>query len=231
MPPKKPAAEYMQEWRIYKVLHGSVPCEQPGTADYSLAHRIRKARRRGVFNSEEMAELDAEKPSKGDCSSLDTGRPAKKSKSKNECPLTTTGQHVEEALAASGQDSGVRPQARSPGKRSTPDCEGSAEIAPFLKANKRAKNSDVSIREGLFFDPQQGAWCGMHALNNFLLNGRMVEQQDCRDAARLVCSHLSQAREGDEEPISNRLDPATGRLSIDATPLPSQPHASSLSTP
>ena len=91
--------------------------------------------------------------------SLVTGRLAKKSKSKNECPLNTAGQDAEEALAASGQDSGVRPQARSPGKRSTPDGQGNAEIAPFLKANKRAKIPDVTIREGLFFDPQQGAWC------------------------------------------------------------------------
>ena len=77
-----------------------------------------------MFNSEEMAELDAEKPSKGDCSSLDTGRPAKKSKSKNESSFTTTGQHAEEASAASGQDSDVRPQARSLGKRSTPEGGG-----------------------------------------------------------------------------------------------------------
>ena len=92
---------------------------------------------------------------------------------------------------------------------------GKAESAPAPKANKRSKTSDSTILEGLFFNPQQGARCGMHVLNNFLLKGRMVEQQDCRAAARLVRSQLSQAREGDEEPISNHLDPATGWLSID----------------
>ena len=75
--------------------------------------------------------------------------------------------------------------------------------------------SEVSLRGGLFFDSQQGNWCGMHALNNYCLNGRLVQQQDCRDAARLVARRLTDARTGDVEPISNHLDPHTGWLSID----------------
>ena len=41
-------------------------------------------------------------------------------------------------------------------------------------------------REGLFFEAQEGGWCGMHALNNFCLQGRMIGRQDCRAAA--ACS-------------------------------------------
>ena len=73
----------------------------------------------------------------------------------------------------------------------------------------------MTLREGLFFDPQQGAWCGMHALNNYCLNGPLVEQQDCRNAALLVARRLTDARGGDVELISNHLDPLTGWLSID----------------
>jgi hypothetical protein len=55
----------------------------------------------------------------------------------------------------------------------------------------------------------------MHALNNFCLNGPLVQKQDCRDAARLVARRLTDDCAGDVEPISNHLDPLTGWLSID----------------
>ena len=55
----------------------------------------------------------------------------------------------------------------------------------------------------------------MHALNNYCLNGRLVQHQDCREAARKVARRLTDARAGDTEPISNHLDPLTGWLSID----------------
>ena len=47
------------------------------------------------------------------------------------------------------------------------------------------------------------------------MNGRLVQQQDCRNAALLVARRLTDARAGDVEPISNDLDPHTGWLSID----------------
>ena len=103
----------------------------------------------------------------------------------------------------------------STGKRSTPASQGRAACAAAPSSRKRSKITEVSRLEGLFFDPQQGAWCGMHALNNYCLNGRLVQQQDCRDAARLVARRLTDAREGEVEPISNHLDPLTGWLSID----------------
>ena len=101
------------------------------------------------------------------------------------------------------------------GKRDAPASHESAASAAAPKTRKRSEIPDVPLREGLFFDPQQGAWCGMHALNNYCLNGRLVQQQDCRDAACLVAGRLTDACAGDVEPISNHLDPITGWLSID----------------
>ena len=101
------------------------------------------------------------------------------------------------------------------GKRGAPASHESAASAAAPKTRKRSEILDVPLREGLFFDPQQGAWCGMHALNNYCLNGRLVQQQDCRDAACLVARRLTDALAGDVEPISNHLDPLTGWLSID----------------
>ena len=77
------------------------------------------------------------------------------------------------------------------GKRGAPASHESAASAAAPKTRKRSEILDVPLREGLFFDPQQGAWCGMHALNNYCLNGRLVQQQDCRDAACLVARRLT----------------------------------------
>ena len=117
--------------------------------------------------------------------------------------------------ASAAVPSGREGHRASTGKRSTPASQGSAARAAAPETRKRAKIPEVSLREGLFFDPQQGAWCGMHALNNYCLNGRLVQQQDCRDAACLVARRLTDARAGDVEPISNHLDSHTGWLSID----------------
>ena len=87
--------------------------------------------------------------------------------------------------------------------------------AKRVDAKKRTNIPDVNFRDGLFFDAQEGAWCGMHALNNYCLNGRLIHQQDCRDAARLVSQRLTDAISGDIEPVSEHLHPQTGWLSID----------------
>ena len=87
--------------------------------------------------------------------------------------------------------------------------------AKRVDAKKRTTIPDVNLRDGLFFDAQEGAWCGMHALHNYCLNGRLIHQQDCRDAARLVSQRLTDAISGDIEPVSEHLHPHTGWLSID----------------
>ena len=79
---------------------------------------------------------------------------------------------------------------------------------------KKAKISETVLREGLFFDRQHRAWCGMHALNNYML-GPFVKQDDCRRAAQQIVERLSDIRAGDEEPLASHLDPNTGWLSVD----------------
>ena len=65
-----------------------------------------------------------------------------------------------------------------------------------------------------YFEPQQGAWCGMHALNNFQ-GGPYVTRTDCRRAAVLAVKELSEMGIGDAEDIGEHLDKETGFLSID----------------
>ena len=60
---------------------------------------------------------------------------------------------------------------------------------PAGKRHRAAR--EPAEREGLFFDPQVGAWCGMHALNNYCLAGALVDQDACRAASRLVAKRLS----------------------------------------
>ena len=86
--------------------------------------------------------------------------------------------------------------------------------AKAMAGAKRKKISDAPLREGLFFDPQDRAWCGMHALNNYML-APLVEQDDCRRAAHEVVQRLSEGRAGDMELMSSHLDFETGWLSID----------------
>ena len=125
------------------------------------------------------------------------------------------GEHVEVEMddAEVNDDNDARAKSeKREGGDSSEDRDGKKRRIDGLK---RSKKTEVSLREGLFFDPQQGAWCGMHALNNYCLKGRLVQQQECRDAARLVACRLTDARARDVEPISNHLDPLTGWLSID----------------
>ena len=112
----------------------------------------------------------------------------------------STADHYRGEGASAAVPSGREGQRVSTGKRSTPASQGSAASVAVPKTGKRAKVPAVSLLEGLFFDPQQGAWCGMHALNNYCLNGRLVQEDDCRNAARLVVQKLSDVRAGAAEP-------------------------------
>ena len=68
--------------------------------------------------------------------------------------------------------------------------------------------------QGEYFEAQDAAWCGMHALNN-LLGGPYVTKDACGLAARRVANELSQVGGADQETISLHLHPGTGWLSID----------------
>ena len=85
--------------------------------------------------------------------------------------------------------------------------EGSAPGAPGAQEENGAACEQ-------YFEAQVGAWCGMHALNNYM-GGPYVTQDACRRAARRVVATLSEAGLGDSEDSSHHLDPTTGFLSID----------------
>ena len=63
-----------------------------------------------------------------------------------------------------------------------------------------------------YFEEQQDAWCGMHALNNFL-GGPYVNKDQCRRAARHIVRSL--ATLGFNESSTTHLHPDSGWLSID----------------
>ena len=65
-----------------------------------------------------------------------------------------------------------------------------------------------------YFEMQDGPWCGMCALNNFL-GGPYVTKEDCTAAARRIVEEFSQATGGDREDLAQHFDLSTGWLSID----------------
>ena len=65
-----------------------------------------------------------------------------------------------------------------------------------------------------YFEHQLGAWCGMHALNNYS-GGPYITKEDCRAAARNLIAPLSEVGAGDVERLYDHLDDNTGFLSID----------------
>ena len=64
----------------------------------------------------------------------------------------------------------------------------------------------------LYFEAQEGAWCGMHALNNYA-GGPYITRQGCRAARDLVCKKLYGEEAHDFH--SDHLHDSTGWLSID----------------
>jgi len=69
-----------------------------------------------------------------------------------------------------------------------------------------------------YYEIQVDAWCGMHAINNFL-GGPYCTRADCRSACSQVVVALSEAVGGDTEASARHLDPETGWLSIDVINL------------
>ena len=54
------------------------------------------------------------------------------------------------------------------------------------------------VPESSYFETQSGAWCGMHALNNYR-GGPFVKKDDSRRAADQVVKRLSEAGDGRTE--------------------------------
>ena len=84
--------------------------------------------------------------------------------------------------------------------------------APPSKLARPSSDSEAAVVEP-YVEAQEGAWCGLHALNNYM-GGAYVGREDCRRAAARISAMLSQPGGGDAEPAARHLDPDTGWLSI-----------------
>ena len=73
-------------------------------------------------------------------------------------------------------------------------------------------DQDVSQYDAIQGGPGD-AWCGMHAINNFL-GGQYRTRDDCRRARAQVVAALSEVAGGDVEAGTEHLDMETGWLSI-----------------
>ena len=80
--------------------------------------------------------------------------------------------------------------------------------------SQRPVATDTHQHVSPYYEIQVDAWCGMHAINNFL-GGPYCTRADCRSACSQVVVGLSQAAGGDVEASARHLDPETGWLSID----------------
>ena len=236
-PPKKTPAAYMLEWRAHIAKHKSVPVETATDAGYNLAKRVRSARDAGVFTAAQLRELDTPIPpaavpkakttvATAAAASAATHRPsaakAQRDLADDQPSLSqpaaagsgadkksTANRDTERARSGGATPSGVR--AASATSQETAEAAATGETKGMQSVRVR---EDI-LREGLFFEPQEGAWCGMHALNNYCLRGRLVEKEDCVRAANQVVGRLTEARGGDAERRENHLDPDSGWLSID----------------
>jgi hypothetical protein len=109
-----------------------------------------------------------------------------------------------------------RPRRRLRAKKSRHE-EVDAEVAAGTSAEAAREEGPRAAEPSAsapYFEAQVGAWCGMHALNNYL-GGPYAARDACRRAATRVVAALSQAGVGDSENMRNHLDPVTGFLSID----------------
>ena len=95
----------------------------------------------------------------------------------------------------------------------TADAEGAPWLQLATSSMVGTVDRSLHIDPYDYFEKQEGAWCGMHALNN-LLRGPMVDKDACRLAAVRVRGVL-----GGAEVESDHLDPHTGFLSIDVINL------------
>ena len=111
------------------------------------------------------------------------------------------------SVGASGSTSARRYR----GKRPPPSpAAGATPHGSAAQRRLRGKNSPNLFRpEELYFEAQEDAWCGMHAVNNYRL-GPCISKEQCRQAAHTVVRQL-----GAGNTMSEHLDPLTGWLSID----------------
>lgn len=113
--------------------------------------------------------------------------------------------------------------ARSSGAGATPGSSSSSRDILQRSTDERAAPQGLSQRPVAmdtsqpacpYYEIQVDAWCGMHAINNFL-GGPYCTREDCRSASSQVVAALSEALGGDVEAQAQHLDPETGWLSVD----------------
>ena len=89
-----------------------------------------------------------------------------------------------------------------------PDCESSASINVPSASTKNEKPASAEAlplpEDSRYFEMQDGAWCGMHALNNYK-GGPYIQKEDCRRAAVHAYNRLSKALGGDAKITLNIL--------------------------
>ena len=93
-----------------------------------------------------------------------------------------------------------RARKRGAGARSGRD-RGAVRVAPLAASGASTSSA--------YFEAQHDAWCGLHALNNYL-GGPYVTEDACERAAWQVVLALSQAGAGEAEAYREHLHPGTG---------------------
>ena len=104
--------------------------------------------------------------------------------------------HEENTILASGDVCGVQKKADIAAHLLVPPSDGATACLDY------------------FEQQAPGAWCGMHALNNYL-RGPYVTCEACFAAANVVVQELNAAGGGFKELLSNHLDVRSGWLSVD----------------
>jgi hypothetical protein len=90
--------------------------------------------------------------------------------------------------------------------------EGMFDASSFIS------HSIENTCSGVYFETQDGAWCGMHALNN-LYGGNYVTKDDCRNAVDLLVQRMRLPLKAARIERPKHLDYSTGWLSLDVMNL------------
>ena len=123
-----------------------------------------------------------------------------------------SGQDQEKKRATPSGNTQPRSACFKKAKRDGPAVASGSQLA----AEQQSASDLVAHNDNIvpYFQKQDGAWCGMHALNSYK-KGDYVQKKDCRLAALQVCKRLSEVHGQDMEELDLNLDPDTGWLSID----------------
>ena len=151
--PKVSAQAYLSRVRDFIAKHRCKPSETLGGPGYSIANAIRAAKARGAFSVAELNEL---------------------SRLQEVQQTETAASNALQAPACATPPVG--------------EPDGTPSVAPAVHdpcGDGKLPDATASSSSALepYFERQVDAWCGMHALNNYL-GGPYVTQDACKRAAR-----------------------------------------------